>query len=151
MLYLWWLCMNVYMYVVSVDVPLWHLICCNVCTFAWYCYVRWNRRNGGVYALYVGGIQGSVVCASVCLMSSSSFLLGTLLPLNVYICTSKDIPLSELPQRLPYTILHRRMSASCGKACPLVAVETRLMVRPWTYVCRRIEEVVYLEGKRKRT
>ena len=40
---------------------------------------------------------------------------------------------------------------SCGKACPLVAVETRLVVRPWTYVCRRIKEVVYIEGKRKRT
>jgi hypothetical protein len=25
------------------------------------------------------------------------------------------------------------------------------MVRPWTYVCRRIEKVVYLEGKRKWT
>ena len=24
--------MNVYMYVISVDVPLWHLVCCNVCT-----------------------------------------------------------------------------------------------------------------------
>ena len=29
--------------------------------------------------------------------------------------------------------------------------EARLMVRLWTYVCRRIEEVVYLEGERKRT
>ena len=28
-------CMNLYMYVVSVDVPLWHLVCCNMCTFAW--------------------------------------------------------------------------------------------------------------------
>ena len=33
------------------------------------------------------------------------------------------------------------------KSVLLVAVEARLMVRPWTYVCRRIEEVVYLEGK----
>ena len=48
------------------------------------------------------------------------------------------------------TFLLRRMSFSCGKACPLVAVEARLMMRPWTYVCRRIELIVYLEGKRER-
>ena len=99
----------------------------------------------------MGGVQGNVVWACVCLMSSSSFLLGTLLPLYVYIRTSTDVPLSELPQRLADTILHSRMSFSCGKACPLFAVEACLMVRPWTYVCRRMEEVVYLEVNRKRT
>ena len=36
------------------------------------------------------------------------------------------------------------------KTCPLLAVQARLMLRPWTYVCRRIEEVVYLEGKGRR-
>ena len=74
----------------------------------------------------------------------------SLLPLYVYIRTSTDVPLTELPQRPADTILHSRMSFSCGKAFPLVAVEARLMVRPWTYVCRRIEKVLYLEGKRKR-
>ena len=58
--------------------------------------------------------------------------------------------IGELPQRLADTILHSRTSFSCGKACPLVTVEARLMVRLWTYGCRRIEEVVYLQGKRKR-
>ena len=48
----------------------------------------------------MGGVQGSVVCACICLMSSMSFLLGTLLPLYVYIRTSTDVPLSELPQLL---------------------------------------------------
>ena len=147
---LWWLCINVYMYVVSVDVPLWQFDCCNMCT------LRGSVTSGGI-----GGMVGYRYCmwveyrvvwyVSVCLMSSSSFLLRTLLPLYVYIRTSTDVPLSELPQRLADTILHSRMSFSCGKACPLVAVEARLMVHPRTFVCRRIEEVVYLEGKRKRT
>ena len=83
-------------------------------------------------------------------LSSSSFLLGTLFPLYVYIRTSTDVPLSEFPQRLAYTLIHRKSSFCCAEWCPLVAVEARLMVRLWTYVCRRIEEVEYLEGKRKR-
>ena len=81
---------------------------------------------------------------------TSSFLLGPLLPLYVHIRMSTDVTLSELPQRLADTVLHSRMSFSCGKAFPLVAVEACLTVRPWTYLCRRIEEVVYLEGKRKK-
>ena len=81
----------------------------------------------------------------------TSFLLVTLLPLYVYIRTSRDVPLSELPQRIADTLFHRKSSFCCAEWCPLVAVEARLMVRPWTYICRRIEEVVYLEGKRKRT
>ena len=92
-----------------------------------------------------------MVCACVCLMFSPSFLLGTLLPLYVYIRTSTEVPISEIPQRLADTILHSTMRFSCGKACSLVVVETRLMVRPWTYECRRKDEVLYLEGKRKRT
>ena len=130
----------------------------------------------------MGGVQVSVVCACVCLMSTSSFFLGTLLPLYVYIRTSTEVPLSELRQRLAEKLPSRYTTSSIrlhkyvygrtikrastassghnsaqqnelflGKGCPLVAVEPRLMVRPWTYVCRRIEEVVYLEGKRKRT
>ena len=79
--------------------------------------------------MYVGGVQGNVVCACVCIMYSSSFLLGTLLPLYVYILTSTDVPLSELPQRQAGTILHSRMGFSCRKACPLVAVGARKMVR----------------------
>jgi hypothetical protein len=87
----------------------------------------------------------------VCLlMSSSSLLLGTLLPLYVFIRTSTDVLLSELPQRLGDTLFHRKSSFCCAEWCPLVAVQARLMLRPWTYVCRRIEEVVYLEGKGKR-
>ena len=69
--------------------------------------------NGGGWVLYVGGVLGSVVCASVCLMSSKSFRLGALLALYVYIRTSTDEPLSELPQRLADTILQSRMSFSC--------------------------------------
>ena len=65
---------------------------------------------GGVLVLYMGGVQISVICASVCLMSSSSFLLGTLLPLYVYIRTSTDVPLSEFPQRLTDTLFHRNSS-----------------------------------------
>ena len=61
------------------------------------------------------------------------------------------LPLSELPQQLADTLFDRKRKFCCAKWCPLLAVETRLMVRPWTYVCRRIEEVMYLEGKRKRT
>ena len=141
----------IYIYVISVDVPLWHLFCCNMCTFAWKWYVRWNSRNCGVYVLYVGEVQGSVVCACSCLMSPSSFLLCTLLPLYVYIRTSTDVPLTEFQQRLADTLFHRKSSFCCAEWCPLVAVEFRLMVRPSTYVCRRIEEVVYLEVKRKRT
>ena len=55
----------------------------------------------------MGGIQGSVVISCVCLMVSSSFLLGTLLPLYVYIRTSTDVPLSEVPQRLEDTLPSR--------------------------------------------
>ena len=104
----------------------------------------------------IGGMVGYRYCmwvwyrlvwyVRVCLMSSSYFLLGTLLPLYVSIRTSTDVPLSELPQRLAYTLFHRKRSFCCAEWCPLVAV-----VRPWTNLCRRIEEVVYLEGKRKRT
>ena len=99
----------------------------------------------------MGGVQGSVVGACVCLMTSSSFLLGKLLPLYVYIRTSTDVPLSELPQRLADTIFHRKSSFCSVEWCLLFAVEARLMVRPWTYECRRIEELAYLEGKRKRS
>ena len=74
----------------------------------------------------MSGVQGSVVCACVCLMSSSSFLLGTLRPLYVYIRTSMDVPLIELPQRLADTILHSRINFSCGKAWPLVACGSSL-------------------------
>ena len=62
----------------------------------------------------------------------SSFLLGILIPLYVYIRMSTDVLLSEDPQRIADTILHSRMRFSCGKACPLFAVEACLMVRPWT-------------------
>ena len=58
---------------------------------------------------------------------------------------------SNRPRLEEVVYLEGKRKRICGKACPLVAVESRLMVRPWTYVCRRIEEVVYLEGKRKRT
>ena len=44
--------MNVYMYVVSVDVPLWHLVFYNVC----------NLRGSGTS----GGIGGMVGIGSVC-------------------------------------------------------------------------------------
>ena len=55
----------------------------------------------------MGGVQGSVVYACVCLMVSSSFLLGTELPLYFYIRKSTDVPLSELPQRLEDTLPSR--------------------------------------------
>ena len=94
--------------------------------------------------LYVGGVHGSVLCACVCLMSSSSFLLGTLLPLHVYIRTSTEVPLSEFPQRLTDTLFHRktsfcyqnelflwkRLSASrCGSSLSGTSVDVRM----WTY------------------
>ena len=44
----------------------------------------------------------------------------------------------------------RKRPFCCAEWCPLVALEACLMVRPSTYVCRRLEEVVYLERKRKR-
>ena len=130
----------------------------------------------------MGGVQSSVVYACVCLMVSSSFLLGTLLPLYVYIRTSTDVPLSELPQRLEYmlpsrytissisirTYVHRRTMkrASTATSGHHSAQQNELSL--WNsvsasrcgnslngttldYVCGRIEEVVYLEGKRKRT
>ena len=99
----------------------------------------------------MGGVQVSVVCACVCLMSSSSFLQGTLLPLYVYIRMSTDVPLSEVVQRQEYTLYTQEKLILLCRMVSLVAVEVRLMVRPWTYVRRRIEQVVYLEGKRKRT
>ena len=66
--------------------------------------MRGSGTSGGIGEMVgyrnccVGGVQGSVVCACVCLMSSTSFLLATLLPLYVYIRTSTDVPLSELTQ-----------------------------------------------------
>ena len=92
------------------------------------------------------GLQGNVVCACVCLKFSSSFLLGTLLPLYVYIRTYTFVPLRELPQRLADTLFHRKSSFCCAECCMLVDVEAGLTVRPWTEVRRRIEEIVYLEG-----
>ena len=59
--------------------------------------------------------------------------------------------------------IKRASTATSGHAFPqeqlillcrmvsVVAVGARLIVCPWTYVCRRIEEVVYPEGKRKWT
>ena len=138
------------MYLISVDVPLWHLV------FVICVHSRGSGTSGGIGGMvgyrYCMWVEYRVVCnVRVGLMSSSSFLLGTLLPLYVYIRTSTDVPFGLLPQRLADTLFHRKSSFCCAEWCPLVAVESRLMVCPWTYVCRRIEEVVYLEGKRKRT
>ena len=60
----------------------------------------------------MGGVQGSVVCACVCLMSFSCFLLGTLLPIYVYIRTSTDVPLSEHPQRMAEKLPSRYTTCS---------------------------------------
>ena len=43
--------MNVYMYAVSVDEPLWHLVCWNTCTF------RGSGTSGGI-----GGMVGYWYC-----------------------------------------------------------------------------------------
>ena len=74
--------------------------------------LRGSGTSGGI-----GGMEGYRYCMwveyrvvwymLVCLMVSSSFLLGTLLPLYVYIRTSTDVPLSELPQRLEYMLPSR--------------------------------------------
>ena len=64
--------------------------------------LRGNGTSGGIGGMvgywYCMWVEYMVVCyVRVCLMSSSSFLIGTLLPLYVYIRTSTDVPLSKLP------------------------------------------------------
>ena len=67
--------------------------------------------------------------------SSSSFLPGTLLLQYVYISTSTDVPLSELPQRLTDKLFHRKSSFCCAEWCPLSLLKLAYWyVRGRTYV-----------------
>jgi uncharacterized membrane protein len=106
-----------------------------------------HLRGSGTYG-GIGGMVGYMYCMWVEYSVVWYVHVFALCPLFPSRYTTSSIRLhtyvhrrtiKRASQRLADTIPHSRMGFSCGKACPVVAVDARLMVRPWTYVCRLIK------------